>query len=69
MNEKIPEEFWEILIERYKRMPKNIKIVIGGFGEIDRNVAIKALKERSELGLLLAKLELNYLRLFKEEIQ
>ena len=45
MNEKIPEEFWEILIERYKRMPKNIKIVIGGFGEIDRNVAIKALKK------------------------
>lgn len=69
MTNYIPEEFWEVLIKRYERMPPHIKVVIGGFGAVDRDKIIEHLKKRDEIGELIAQIELNYLKLFKEEAE
>jgi len=29
MKEEIPDWFWDVLKERYKKMPKNLRLVIG----------------------------------------
>jgi len=69
MTNYIPDEFWEVLIKRYERMPPHIKVVIGGFGAVGKDKIIEHLKKRDELGALIAQIELNYLKLFKEEAE
>lgn len=69
MSDYIPDEFWEILIKRYERMPSHIKVVIGGLGALERDKIISHLKKRDEIGELIAQIELNYLKLFKEEAE
>ncbi len=66
---EIPEEFWEILKERFKRMPENLRLVIGGYGNLDKKTILEHLEKRDEIGDLLARIELNYLRLFKQEVE
>lgn len=69
MNEEIPEFFWNVLKARFGKMPENLKIVIGGFGSLTKNEILECLEKRDEIGILLAKMELEYLRLFKQEAE
>ncbi|MCL5419756.1 MAG: hypothetical protein M1354_02655 [Candidatus Marsarchaeota archaeon] len=69
MTGEIPDEFWGIMIKRYEKMPSHISIAIGGGESIDKKKAIEALKKRDGTGVLLAKIELRYLELFKDEAQ
>jgi len=69
MGTSIPDDFWDVLIKRYERMPPHTKIVIGGFGAIGKDKILEHLKKRDELGALIAQIELNYLKLFKEEAE
>ena len=65
----IPKEFWAVLIERYERMPSNARVVIGGLGALDKKEIIKHLEKKDEIGSLIAQIELNYLKIFKEEAE
>ena len=63
----IPEEFWAVLIERYKRMAPNIRAVIGKLGALDREEIIEHLEKKDEIGSLIAQIEFNYLKTFKAD--
>ncbi len=65
----IPSGFWAVLIERYDRMPSNARVVIGGFGALGKKEIMEHLKKKDEIGLLIAQIELNYLKIFKEEVE
>ncbi len=65
----IEEEFWEIAKARFECMPENIRIAIGGFGELDKKKILEHLERRDDLGKLLVKMQINYLTLFKREAE
>ncbi len=69
MTDKIPESFWDVLKARYKEMPKDGVILIGAGEELTKAKALEEIEKRSEVGELLARIELNYVRLFKEEAE
>ena len=67
MEFSIPAEFWAVLIERYKRMPSNTRVVIGKLGALGKEEIMEHLEKKDEIGSLVARIELNYLKTFKEE--
>lgn len=69
MRDSLPKEFWAVLMKRYEKMPSDVKIVIGGFGAMDKKEIMEHIKKKDEVGALIAQIELNYLKLFKEEAE
>jgi hypothetical protein len=69
MKDDIPEIFWEIIKARFERMPSNLKLVIGGFGALKKEEILQHLEKRDEIGRLLVKMQIEYLKLFKEEAE
>ena len=64
---KIPEEFWEIVLARFEKMPSHLKIVIGGYGALSKEEILEHIRKRDEIGEFLVKMHLEYFKLFKEE--
>ena len=62
MDYVFPDEFWDVLIKRYERMPLHTKVVIGTLGVLGRDKIIEHLKKRDKLGTLFMQIELNYLK-------
>ena len=62
---KIPEEFWDVVFARFKKMPSNLKLVIG-VGSLSKKEILEHLSKRDEVGKLIVKMQLEYLKLFKE---
>ena len=66
MNDKIPESFWSVVKARFKLMPDNLRIVIGGYGSLTKKDILKHLEKRDEIGRLLVKMQMEYLKVLKE---
>jgi hypothetical protein len=69
MREEIPEIFWELVKARFERMPPNLRLVIGGIGSLKREEILKHIEKRDEVGELLVRMEMEYLKLIKEEAE
>ena len=64
---EIPEAFWEIAIARFKKMPSHLKLIIGGIGTLSKEDILNHLRRRDEIGRLLVKMQIEYLKLLAEE--
>ena len=64
---EVPEIVWEITIARFERMPEHLKLVIGGAGVLSKKEILEHLRKRDEIGKLLVKMQMEYLKLFAEE--
>ncbi|MGC8812451.1 MAG: hypothetical protein ACP5O8_02585 [Candidatus Aenigmatarchaeota archaeon] len=69
MKSEIPEVFWKIVKARFERMPSNLTLVIGGFGSLKKEEILQHLEKKDEIGELLVKMEMEYLKLFKQEAE
>ena len=69
MREEIPEIFWELVKARFERMPPNLRLVIGGIGSLKREEILKHIEKRDEVGEFLVRMEMEYLKLIKEEAE
>jgi hypothetical protein len=63
------DALWEVTKKRFELMPNNMRISIGGAGVLDKKAIIDHLENRDEIGELFVKMQLNYLRLFKKEVE
>jgi hypothetical protein len=68
MREEIPEIFWELVKARFERMPSNLRLVIGG-GSLKKEEILKHIEKRDEVGEFLVRMEMEYLKLIKEEAE
>jgi hypothetical protein len=69
MKEDVPEIFWEIVKARFERMPRNLKLVIDGFGVLKKEEILQHLGKRDEVGKLLVRMQIEYLKTFKKEVE
>lgn len=63
---EINEEEWEIVKARIKQMPPHLSLSIGGQGPFDKEELINHVEKRSEIGILIAEMELAYLKALKK---
>lgn len=57
----------EIVIERLKAMPQNIKIALGSDGKfLDKEKMLKEVNGETNLGKKIIKIQFEYLKSFKE---
>lgn len=63
---KFSEDEWAIVTERVHAMPAHLRMSIGGTS-LTKEELLEHLKKRDEIGALLVKIHLNYLRSFKQE--
>ncbi|MGC9058929.1 MAG: hypothetical protein ACP5H3_00770 [Candidatus Aenigmatarchaeota archaeon] len=68
-DEEIPEVFWKIAKARFEKMPSHLRLFIGGIGSLTKEKILDEIEKRSEIGKLLVKMQLEYLKLFKEEAE
>lgn len=66
---KTSDDLWEVTKKRFELMPKNIRISVGGASVLDKKAIIDHIENRDEIGELFVKMQLNYLRLFKKELE
>ncbi|MCC5994106.1 MAG: hypothetical protein LM587_00720 [Candidatus Aenigmarchaeota archaeon] len=69
MKEEIPEIFWELVKARFERMPPNLRLVIGGVGSLKKEEILNHIEKKDEIGELLGRMEIEYLKLIKEEVE
>jgi hypothetical protein len=69
MREEIPEIFWELVKAKFERMPPNLRLVIGGIGSLKKEEILKHIEKRDEVGEFLVRMEIEYLKLIKEEAE
>jgi len=67
VKEKISEDEWKIVKARIELMPANLKLHLGGLGSFNKNQLIDEIEKRSDVGRLIVKINLTYLRTFKDE--
>ncbi len=68
MPEEFTEDEWKIVKLRVLSMPANMKIFIGG-SSFKKDELIQHVEDRDDVGKLLVKIHLNYLRSFKKEAE
>lgn len=66
---KISDELWEIVKARFEKMPANLRLVISGCGSLTKKKIIEHLEKRDEIGKLLVRMQMEYLKMFKEEAE
>jgi hypothetical protein len=69
MKDEIPEIFWELVKARFEKMPSNLRLVIGGVGSLKKEEILKHIEKKDEIGELLVRMEMEYLKLLKEEVE
>ncbi|MEM2506253.1 MAG: hypothetical protein QXF61_04335 [Nitrososphaeria archaeon] len=65
-SDEIPEFFWKVLKTRFEKMPGNLRITIGNL-TLTKDEILECLEKKNETGKLLAKIELEYLRLITKQ--
>ena len=60
------EEIKKLVLIRLESMPSNIKVSIGSGKDLSREELIEEVKKESELGKLIIKVQLEYLRSMKK---
>jgi hypothetical protein len=55
------------VIARFERMPPHLKLVIGGIGALSKEDILNHLRKKDEIGKLLVKMQIEYLKLLAEE--
>jgi len=50
-------------------MPHNLKLVIDGFGVLKKEEILQHLEKRDEVGKLLVRMQIEYLKMFKKEVE
>jgi len=63
----VSDDEWKIVKARVQRMPPHLKLHIGGLGSFSKEQLVDEINKKSDVGKLLVKINLNYLRSFKEE--
>ncbi len=63
------EEEINIVLARLAQIPKTMILNIGGRGPFTRDELISNIRERTEIGELVVKMYMNYIRSFKEEVK
>jgi len=74
MNPKIESEnkgpseiMWKIVRARISTMSPNIRLSIGGFGTMDKSQLIEHIDRKDDIGKILLKAHMNYIKSFKLE--
>ncbi|MFH1306839.1 MAG: hypothetical protein ABIH83_04275 [Candidatus Micrarchaeota archaeon] len=62
------EDEAKIVLERLRVMPSTVKLNIGSYDSFTRDQLMKAVSERSEIGELVVKMQMEYLRSFKGRV-
>jgi len=60
------EEIKKLVLIRLESMPPNIKVSIGSGKDLSREELVNEVKNESELGKLIIKMQLEYLRSMKK---
>ena len=60
------EEIKKLVVIRLESMPPNIKVSIGSGKDLSREELVNEVKNESELGKLIIKMQLEYLRSMKK---
>ena len=60
------EDEIKIVLERLMVMPRSVKLNIGSFGSFSRDDLLEEIKNKTEIGELVIKMQMSYLRSFKE---
>lgn len=58
----------EIVLERLKTLPSNMRLMIGGEGKFDKNQMMHEVENESEIGELIVQIYMNGIRSFKDTI-
>ena len=58
---------WELAKARIGALPSNIRISVGGVGGLTREDLLTHIEKQDDLGKLLASIQLNYVRSFRQE--
>ncbi|GEM_PF-3375373 len=58
-----------IVIERLRVMPRDIKLNIGNFGSLTRDQLITEVSGHTNVGEMVVQMQMNYLRSFKERVK
>ena len=59
---------WGVVKSRFEQMPENMRIAIGGSHTLTKDDIIRHIENKDETGELLVKMQMNYLKLFKKEV-
>lgn len=65
----VSEEEIKIVLARLDSMPPNMKLSIGRYGSFSKSQLIKQVENKTEIGELVIKMYMNYLRSFKDEVK
>ena len=68
MEEKLPEEAWDIAKFRIEAMPKTLKLSIGGAGALNKDQLIYHIEKRDDIGRMIAEAQIYFLRTFKHNL-
>jgi len=63
---EITDEQWEIIKSRVKQMPPHLSLSIGGKGPFNKEELINHVEQKSEIGHMVAEIELAYLKALKK---
>lgn len=67
MPENLLEEQWKIVRARISSMSPHLRLSIGGMGTMTKEELIQHIDGKDDVGRILLKVHMNYLRSFKEE--
>lgn len=66
-DEKLLEDQWKIVRARVSSMSPNLRLSIGGMGTMNKEELVEHIDNRDEVGRILLKVHMNYLKSFKKE--
>lgn len=66
--EILDEDIKELVIERLKYLPENMKISIGSIGSFTKEELIEHVKEGDSIGKKIVEVELHFLKTLKEGV-
>lgn len=67
LKNSISEDEWKIVRARVSSMSHNIRLTIGGSGTMNKEQLIEHIDNRDDIGKILLKIHMNYLKSFKQE--
>lgn len=66
---KVSQDEWNIVRARVSRMSPNLRLSIGGMGTMNREQLVEHVDNKDDVGQILLKIHMNYLRSFKKEAE
>lgn len=65
MKDRYNEDIKELVVERLKTLPSDIKISIGSDGSFTKNELISHIEDEDEIGEKIIEIQLKYLQMIK----